>query len=188
MFTAPCVVATVWLLSTLWLELESDDVVPSVAARLEAELLVVSTLCVEAEFRAEFVLLLLPLLDADALCDALFVLEELACCAARDALSLVVALLERAAFEDELRFEFAFSEALACCVALFVLALVAALLLAALLADALFAAFALLRAFPVLADELRLAESLADRFAASAEFCAEFAPVVLFDAELWSAA
>jgi len=67
------------LVSTSWVELESDDVVASVAARLEAELLAESTLCVEAELRAEFMLSLLALFDADALCEASFLLEELAC-------------------------------------------------------------------------------------------------------------
>jgi len=113
MVTAPCVVAIVWLLSTLWLELESDEVVDSVAARPEAELLVVSTLCDEDEFRAEFELSLLALFEDDALCEALFVLEELARCAALDSLLLVVELLDRAAFDDELRLEFDASDALA---------------------------------------------------------------------------
>ncbi len=87
--------------------------VASVAARPEAELLVESTLCDEDEFRAEFAPLLLALFEDDALCEALFVLEELARCAALDALSLVVELLERAAFEDDVRLALDASDALA---------------------------------------------------------------------------
>ncbi len=195
MLTAPCVVATVWLLSTSWLEFVSDDVVDSAAVRFEAELLAESTLCIEAEFRALFALLLLALLEAEEFCAALLVLAELACWEAREALSLVVALLERAAFEAELMLEFAVFDALACCAALDVLALSAALLLAALLAEAEFAAFALLRASPAVDEALRFAESLADWFAALDAFCpeAEFAAFALLRAsvalapELWLA-
>lgn len=92
-----------------------------------------------------------------------------------------MALLERAAFEDDARFELVAFDALAWLAAFEVLAAFAALLLAELLADALFAAFAALRALPVVADALLLAEWLAASFAELEEFCpeAELAELVL---------
>ncbi len=66
------------------------------------------------------------------------------------------------------------------------LALLAALLFAELLPDALFAAFAALRAFPVVDDALLLAESFAaslselEEFRPEAEFEAPFAAVAAF--------
>ena len=84
-----------------------------------------------------------------------------------------VALLERAAFEDELMFELPTVDELACCAALDVLALFAAFMLAELLPEALLDASAALRAFPVVEEALLFAASLADWFAALEEFWAD---------------
>lgn len=66
-FTAPWVELIVWLVSTSWLELAFEAVVARDSTSLAALLVVESTLCIVAEFRAEFELLLLALFDADAL-------------------------------------------------------------------------------------------------------------------------
>ena len=79
MLTAPWVEETVWLLSTLWLELASEAVVARVAARVVDEFVAESMLCIDAEFCALLALRLLALFEAEALCAALLVVEELAC-------------------------------------------------------------------------------------------------------------
>jgi trans-aconitate methyltransferase len=103
--------------------------------------------------RAELLLLLLALFEADALCDALFVEAEFACWAAFAEAAFVVAFAVLALLEEELTFELELSEALDCAAWLAVVASLLALFLAELSADALLAALALLAASPVLDEE-----------------------------------
>jgi hypothetical protein len=85
--------------------LELESVVASVIAVLVALFSAELVLWFDDELVAELVLLLLALFEADALCDALLRLEELAFCAALAEVEFVVAFFDLAAFEAELTFE-----------------------------------------------------------------------------------
>jgi hypothetical protein len=92
-------------------------------------------------------------LDADAFCEALLLLDDLADCAALDDAEFVVALAFLAVLAVDATFELELLAAADWLALFFVLASVLAALLAALLADALLDALASLAALPLFAEE-----------------------------------
>lgn len=134
--------------------LESDFDATRVAAVLVVVLWLELSLLFQDELWALFVLLLLALLEAEALCEALLSLSDLADCAALDDAEFVVAFAFLALLDDELTFELELSAA-ADWLALFaVLASLVAAFLLELLDDALLDDFALPDAAESLADAL----------------------------------
>lgn len=103
---------------------------------------------------AVFVLLLLALFEAEALCEALLSLDDFACCAALDAVVFVVALLFFALLEDELAFEAELFAAADWFAALDADVAVSALFVVPLLADAPLDALRLSAAVPEVVDVL----------------------------------
>lgn len=98
-------------------------------------------------------LLLLALLDADAFCEALLLLDAFADCAALDDAEFVVALALSVVLAVDATFELELLAAADWLALFFVLASVLAALLLALLADALLDALAALAALPLLDEE-----------------------------------
>lgn len=112
-------------------------------------------------------LLLLALFEADALCDALLVEEELAFCDALAEVASVDAVFAAAAFEAELTFELELSVEADWFALFAVFASVLASVLLALLADALLDALASLAAALLFADALLFNDELAALLAAA---------------------
>jgi hypothetical protein len=133
------------------LELEFD--VARVAAVLVVEASVELLVWFQDELCAVFVLLLLALLDASALWDALLLLDDFAHCAAFADVEFEVEFAFLAALEDELTFDAELFAAADWLALLLVLASVLAAFLAALFADALLDALAALAASPLLDEE-----------------------------------
>jgi hypothetical protein len=190
--TAPSTLLTTLLFLTALLLLELESVVASVIAVLVDLFSAELVLWFDDALLAELVLWLLVLLEADALCDALFKEDELAFCAALAALEFVLALFDLEAFEAELTFELELSLD-ADWLALFaVAASVLALFLPAFDADALLDALASLAAFPLLDDALWFSEELAALLPAAELvdplFLLAPCPVAHVDPALWLAA
>jgi len=153
MLTAPSTLLTTWSFLTALLLLELESVVASVMAVLVVVLCDELVLWFEDEFFAELLLLLLALLEAEALCEALLLLDELASCAALEDVELVVALAFLAVLAVDATFELELLAEADWLALLLVLASVLAAFLAALFADALLDALASLAALPLFAVE-----------------------------------
>ncbi len=151
--TAPSMLLTTWSFLTALLLLELVSVVASVIAVLVEVLCDELELWFQDELCAVFVLLLLALLEADAFCDALLLLDDFADCAALADDELEVALAFLALLAVEATFELELSAAADWLALLFVLASMLAAFLAALFADALLDALALLAALPLFDEE-----------------------------------
>ena len=120
----------------------------SVAAVLVEVLWVELSLWFQDELWALFVALLLALLEAEAFCEALLLLEDFASCAAFADDEFEVAFADFDAFAVELTFELELLAAADWLALFFVLASMLAAFLLALFADALLDALALLAASP----------------------------------------
>lgn len=136
--------------------LELESVVASVVAVLVVVLWDALVLWFEEELRVVLVLLLLALLEADASCEALLLLDDFADCAAFADVEFEVEFAFLALLDDELTFDAELFAAADWSALLLVLASVLAAFLAALLADALLAVLASLAALPLFVEEFEV--------------------------------